>query len=54
VLFAQVGNIGAGGFEDPQPEQAEHRHQGEVVVVRGLAGAGQHRLKLQVGQPQRG
>ena len=25
--------VGAAGFEDPQPEQAEHGHQGEVVGV---------------------
>jgi len=34
VFFAQVGDVGAGGFEDPQAQQPEHGHQGEVVVVR--------------------
>jgi hypothetical protein len=34
VLFAEVADIGAGGLEDPQAEQAEHGHQREVVRVR--------------------
>ncbi len=34
VFFAQVGDAGAGGFEDPQAQQPEPGHQGEVVVVR--------------------
>jgi hypothetical protein len=34
VFLTQVGDVRAGGFEDPQPEQTEHRHQGEVVGVR--------------------
>jgi hypothetical protein len=34
VLFAEVGDIRAGRFEDPQAEQAEHGHQGEVTRVR--------------------
>ncbi len=34
VFLAQVGDAGAGGFEDPQAQQPEHGHQGEVVVVR--------------------
>jgi hypothetical protein len=34
VLFAQVGDVGAGGFEDPQAEQAEHGHQREITRVR--------------------
>ena len=33
VFLAQVGDVGAGGFEDPQAQQPEHGHQGEVVVV---------------------
>src|SRR5690242_21697229 len=27
VLLAEVGGVGAGGFEDPQAEQAEHGHR---------------------------
>jgi hypothetical protein len=34
VFFAQIGDVGAGGFEDPQAEQAEHGHQGEGARVR--------------------
>ena len=54
VFLAEVGDVGAGGLEDPQPEQAEHRDQGEVVEVGRLAGRGEQRLELQVGQPQGG
>lgn len=52
VFFAEVGDVSAGCFEDPQPEQAQHGDQGEVVQVAGLAGCGQHRLKLQVCQAE--
>ena len=38
VLLAEVVDVGAGGFEDPQPEQAEHGDQGEVVRVRRRRG----------------
>src|ERR1019366_815608 len=31
VFFAEVGDVGPGGFEDPQAEQPEHGHQGEVA-----------------------
>jgi hypothetical protein len=37
VLFAEVGKVSPGGFEDPQPGQAgqtEHGHQREVARVR--------------------
>ena len=34
VLLAEVGDVGTGGFEDSQAEQAEHGHQREVVPVR--------------------
>ncbi|GEM_PF-3937345 len=54
VFLAQVGDAGAGGFEDPQGQQPEHGHQGEVVIVRRLARGGQQRLELQVSEPERG
>ncbi|MCA1783838.1 MAG: hypothetical protein LC679_17195 [Intrasporangiaceae bacterium] len=54
VLLAQVLNVRPAGFEDPQPEQTQHRHQREVVDVGGLPGGGEHRLELQVGQAQGG
>jgi hypothetical protein len=34
VLLAEVAYVGAGGFEDPQAEQAEHGYQREIVPVR--------------------
>ncbi|MFZ0230277.1 MAG: hypothetical protein WAL41_25785 [Mycobacterium sp.] len=34
VLVAEVGDVRAGGLEDPQAEQAEHGHQREVARVR--------------------
>ena len=54
VLFAEVGDVHAGGFEDPQIQQAEHGHQSKVVPVGGLAGGGQQGLELQVGEPELG
>ena len=54
VDLGQVGDVGAGGLEDPQPEQAEHRDQGEVVGVGRLPGRGEHGLELQMGQPEGG
>jgi hypothetical protein len=30
VLLAQVGDVGAGGFEDSQAEESKHRDEGEV------------------------
>jgi hypothetical protein len=33
VLLAEVGDVRAGGFEDPQAEQAEHGHQREVAWI---------------------
>jgi hypothetical protein len=34
VLFAQIGDVRPGGFEDPQAEQPKHGHQREVARVR--------------------
>jgi hypothetical protein len=31
VFLAEVGDVGAGGFEDPQAGQAGHGHQREVI-----------------------
>ena len=53
VLFAEVGDIRAGGLEDPQAQQPQHGDQGEVVPVGGLAGGGQQGLELQVGEAER-
>ena len=54
VFFAEVVDVRAGGFEDPQAEQAEQADQREVVPVRRLAGGGEQRFELQVGQPEGG
>ena len=34
VLLTEVGDVGGVGLEDPQAEQPEHGHEGEVVWVR--------------------
>ena len=52
--LGEVGDVGAGGLEDPESEQAEHRDQGEVVGVGRLPGRGEHGLELQVGQAKGG
>ena len=33
VLFAEIGDVRSGGFEDPQAEQSGHGDQREVVPV---------------------
>jgi hypothetical protein len=38
VFLAEVGDAGAGGFEDPQAEQPEHGHQREVAPGWQTAG----------------
>ncbi|MCY1141424.1 hypothetical protein OWR29_25795 [Actinoplanes sp. Pm04-4] len=53
VLLAEVGDIRAGGFEYPRPEQAEHRDQ-RVVVAVGRQSCGRDQgLELQVAEPER-
>lgn len=54
VFLAHVGDVCAGGFEDPQSEQAKHGDQGEVVEVGGLPGGAQQCFELQVRQAQGG
>jgi hypothetical protein len=44
--------MSAGGFEDPQAEQAEHGHEREVAGMGGLAGCGEQGLELQAGEPE--
>jgi hypothetical protein len=53
MLLAEIGDVRAGGLEDPQAEQAEHCHQREVARVRRFPGGGEQGLELQVGEPQR-
>jgi hypothetical protein len=52
VFLAEVGDVGATGPRNPQAEQAEHRYQREVERVRRQPGGLQHRLELQMGEPQ--
>ena len=54
VFLAQVGDVGATCFEDPQAEQPQHGHQGEVVGVRRRAGRAEQGFELQVRQAERG
>jgi len=46
VLLPEVGDVRPAGLEDPQPEQAEHGDQGEVVEVRRRARCAQQGLEL--------
>jgi hypothetical protein len=50
----RVGDVRAGGLEDPQAQQTEHGHQREIVRVRRFSCCGEQRLELQVGEPQVG
>ena len=54
MFLAEVVDVGAGGLEDPQAEEAEHRDEREVVGVVGVAAGGEHRLELQVAEPEGG
>ncbi|WP_346263290.1 hypothetical protein [Plantactinospora sp. ZYX-F-223] len=54
VLLSDVADVRAAGFEDSQPEQAEHGDQREVVRVVGLSCGGDQRLELQMSQPEDG
>jgi hypothetical protein len=47
VLFAEVADVQASCFEDPQPKEAEQADEGEVAGVRRVAGRGEHGLELQ-------
>ena len=54
VLLAEVGDVSAGGLEDPQAQQAEHGHQGEIARVHRFSGSSEQDLELQMGEPQGG
>ncbi|MFF4879552.1 hypothetical protein [Micromonospora sp. NPDC000668] len=54
MFLTQVGDVRPAGFEDPQPEQAQERDQGEVVRVRGPSGCGDQGFELQVTQSEVG
>jgi hypothetical protein len=48
VLLAQVVDAGRAGLEDPQPEQAEHCEEGEVVRVCRQSGGGDQCFELKM------
>ena len=52
VLLAQVLDVAAGGLEDPQAQQPQHRDQREVAQVGRGPGGGEQRLELQMSQSQ--
>jgi hypothetical protein len=52
VFLGQVGDVGAGGFEDAQAGQTQHRDQREVVAVGRPAGGGQDCFELLVPEPE--
>ena len=52
VFLAQVADVRAGGFEDPQAQQSEHGDEGEVTGAGGFAAGGEHGFELQVGESQ--
>ena len=52
VFLAKVTDVRAGRFEDPQAEQTERGHQGEVISVSGLAGRSEQGLELEVGEAE--
>ena len=52
VFLAEVGDVRAGGFEDPQAQQAEHGYQREVAWAGRFPGGGEQGLELQVGEAQ--
>jgi hypothetical protein len=41
VFFAEVVDVGAGGFEDAETQQAQHRDEHELISVGRFAGGGQ-------------
>jgi len=53
VHFLESLDVGTRCFEDPQPQEPEHRHQSEVVDVRRLPASGEHGFELEVAQAQR-
>ena len=52
MLLAEIADVRASGLEDPQAQQPQHCHQGEVVPVSRLAGSGEQGLELQVREPE--
>ena len=51
-VLVLVAEVGGGGLEDPQAQQAGHGHQHVVARVRRLPGGGEQGLGLHVREPQ--
>jgi hypothetical protein len=54
VFFSEIADVRGAGFEDPQPDQAEHGDEREVVRVVRQSRGGDHCLELQVAQSEGG
>jgi hypothetical protein len=52
VFLAEVGDVRAGGFEDPQAQEAEHGDECEVVPVGRPTRCGEDGFELQMPQPE--
>ena len=48
MFLAQVIDVCGDGFEDPQTQETEQAHQGEVERVARLSCGGERGLELQV------
>ncbi|WP_228819371.1 hypothetical protein [Nocardia transvalensis] len=46
VFFSDIADVASAGFEDPQPEQAQHHHQREVEPIGRVPRRRQQRLDL--------
>ncbi|WP_281066302.1 hypothetical protein [Nocardia albiluteola] len=44
MFFAEIVDIGSAGFEDPQSQQPEHRHQREIAGVCRISRRCEQRL----------
>jgi hypothetical protein len=54
VFLSKIADVKAGRFEGPQAEQPEQTYEREVVAIGRHPCRGEHRLELQVGQPELG
>jgi hypothetical protein len=54
VLLAEVVEVRPAHLEDPQAQQAEQAHQGEVIRVGRVASRSEQRLQLKMGQAEGG
>jgi hypothetical protein len=54
VFLAEITDVAAAGFEDPQAEEAEHGDQDEVIPVGRLPCGGDQGFELEVAQAEGG